>query len=615
MSTILNKISQISIYLKGSEGLEHEAEKVNEVVLFQPISKRASFDENSARLKARKWTFLSRLPLHRRLFLKIKTFFFHHLHLFISKERLSGEAKFKTVLAILLSQEELRDFFLGSRKSKESFFAALKNGAAAAHYHNFQLPNIDDKPLVIANGLTTLSGKKLSLIDDPIELNCQMATLSQGDKDAILYAILNQIERDPITSVLEVVADEGRPSHIEMTTCYAKCLIHSLDSTGKIAFTIEHNRSTSSLEPPEKREKGVVNQRIVYENGKHGAKNLIGSYSGELLTRNAVLEQLLFLINARNDESYYLLKTIPKESKSQEVLILFTSLFSWNEYDKILKEHEAIDQLHNHYLKVVSNTGETRFLHLKLHHQNLSFNALNKFPVPSETKAHMRDLNDETLIVLTACALDFLKIENPLSGLVLKMDEGRSSTEYLQKQKVVHDAIDHFHMHIKPIIKVLESALKKPLEQLHFEVATCIKALLLNKTVSERKLHGIDALIYTINLTTHLKFMHHTNCSHSNDKSGAANAIEKAQNAFRAIQGYSFLPGVQEQNELLLFQVLYSMYLVWEEPELNAGLNTGYVGEKFFRNFIQKNPETTRYLTPWLKHHPQMYLALSDYRL
>src|SRR5262249_31020235 len=112
----------------------------------------------------------------------------------------------------------------------------------------------------------------------------------------------------------------------------------------------------------------------------------------------------------------------------------------------------------------------------------------------------------------------------------------------------------------------------------------------------------------------YLHLLHNTNCHNSIDKTASASAVDKAACAFFKLEERSFLPGKSTQEEIALFALLYSLYLVWEEPALNAGLTTGFIGEKFFKNAIQKNPETTKYLTPWLKKHPEVYLGLSKYR-
>lgn len=105
MNDLLKEITQISIYFKEA------AERVNEVALFQPLMRQSQFNEESKPIAARKWRYTTNIPFFRRLSLKLQSFLFKHLPPLIPSERLTPEAKFKTVLAMLLTQEEVRDFF------------------------------------------------------------------------------------------------------------------------------------------------------------------------------------------------------------------------------------------------------------------------------------------------------------------------------------------------------------------------------------------------------------------------------------------------------------------------------------------------------------------------
>lgn len=570
---VLNKISQISIHLKG------RAEKISEVVLLQPISKKAAFDTTTAPLAKRTWTFLNSLTLYQRFFLKIQLFFLKRF-----QRDLDAENQFKTVVAILLSQEELRMFFLGDKTLKKAFFVALQSGAEKAGYKKFTAPKESDDPRALAKELTSINGGA-SLLDDYVQLNLKMSLLEDSKRDEILCAILSALDRPPLQSVLEVTTDQGIDCHIEMATHYAQFLVSEIKEDGLICFRTRLNSSRACCANDAR----TFNQHIVYEE-----ENVIGSYCGQLLHVSNALEQLLFLLNADPKHSHFWLEKSLEPTKQFEVL--FTSLFSWNEYDKILKEHNAIKKLHNTVLRIVKDDGSSEEIQLKLYHQNLSFNAFNKFPGPSEIKAHIRDFNAEMLIDFTKKTFALLNIDHPFFKL-----EPPYLADYLEAQKALLKRIDQFEAQRREFIDILNA--------LPSEVAISLKALL-----SIKHLSGIDAYIFTTILARHLNILHNTNCHHATDRSGSASAIDKAQSAFIKMQGHAFLPGVSSKEERSLFEVFYSMYLVWEEPEINAGLSTGFIGEKFFKNFIQKNPETTKYLTPWLKKHPQLYLALSKYR-
>lgn len=600
-----DQISQITIYLKSPE---KESERVNEIALFGPLSLKSNFDESSKTLAARKWTFNSHLPLPRLFFLKIQTFFFHTFKRFLPEERTSLGSKFRTVLAILLVQEELREFFLGSLSRKTHFFDALKKAAISLGISHFPLPDINLPSKIIATELTIIDSQEVSLIDDLVELNLQMATLKEQERNEILFQILNNIERPPITSVLEVSSVES--VKIEITTKYAKFQVQKIDDkTGKIHYICEENQSTPGRQASTSlTSNGVINQRIVFENSK-----LIGSYCGELLTSFNVVEQLLFLLKNQNDASlFFLLENPPPLKIAEDKIVVFTSLFSWNEYEKILQEHQAIDNCHNKILKIVYPNGQEEYLKLKLLHQNIPFNALNKYPSPAETKANLSDINDSMWIQLLPRCLKYLGLEDlQLTLLAERIDLMRSECDYLKKQQVILETIDQFQPLKKQIVFALEDY---PKDSAQFEAAFSLKQQLLGKKSEHKKLSGIDHLIYSSVLMKHLRVLHNKNCEHSTDKTAAATAVDKAQNAYYKIHKKFFLPQLASHEEIQLFQVLYSMYLVWEEPELNSGLSTGFIGEKFFKNFLQKNPETTRYLISWLKAHPEMYLGLSQYR-
>lgn len=592
-----DQISQITIYLKSPE---KDAERVNEISLFGPLSLKSNFDEGSKTLQKRKWTFNSHLPLPRIFFLKIQTFFFHRFRNFLPLERISSDSKFRTTLAILLVQEELREFFLGTEQRKRHFFEALKKASTHLGISNFALPDFNLSSKNIAEELTTLESKPVSLLNDLVELNLQMATLKEEERNEFLFQILSNIERPPITSVLEIQTLESLK--IEVTTKYAKFQVQKIDDkTGRIHFLSEDNQTTSGLPPKNFLSSGVINQRAVFENDKS-----LGSYCGELLTSFNVIEQLLFLLK-QNGGVYFLLDDVPPLKIAEDKIVVFTSLFSWNEYEKILQEHQAIDSCHNKVLKIVHPNGLEEYLRLKLLHQNIPFNALNKYPTPAEIKASLSDLNDAMWIQLLPRALKYLGLqEGKVATLADKINAVRTESDYLKKQQVILDCIDQFQPLKKQLIVTLD---QYPQTSAKFAAAFALKEQLIGKKIS-----GIDHLIYSTVLMKHLRVIHNKNCEHSTDKTAASTAIDKALNAFYKIKQKAFLPELATNDETQLFQVLYSMYLVWEEPELNSGLSTGFIGEKFFKNFLQKNPETTHYLISWLKAHPEMYLGLSQYR-
>lgn len=593
MPEILDKISQISIYLK------EEKERINEIALFQPLAQKSSFNEASKPINQRKWSYTYKLPFMRRLSLKVQSFLFKKAPMLIPSERLTSEAKFKTVLAILLAQEPLREFFFSNEKRRENFFSAAKEAALAIGYADFITPS-GKNPFKISQSMTLIKGKQESLIDDLAELNLQMAALGHQERNEILFRILNQVERPPITSILEVMHG-AETEKIALTTKYVKYKIHDIDSmTGKINYRFSADQATSSIRTRDNSlpgMKGVMNQRCALDSE---TGEWIGSYSGSLSLEHHILEQMLFILNIEKEE-VYLLESAPQ---AEEKTILLTSLFSWHEMSLIIDQHKAIRSLNKKVLKI----GADRYIRLNLLHMNISFNAFNKYPIPAEMGAMIRDINDQALITLL---WDFWKrqglFSSKLAALKEEVDLIAYELDFLKHQERLLKAIDSFRELKLEMIAQLENAPET-------EHTRAGLSLLKGKRPEGKTLRGIDFLLYLNTLSRYLGYSHNKNCQNSTDRSAGANAADKAQHAYRKIHGSEFLPDYADKQEISLFKVLYSMYLVWEEPELNAALSTGFVGEKFYHNFFQKNPETTRYLIKWLKEHPEMYLGLSNQR-
>ncbi len=587
MKEQLEEISQISIYLK------EEQERVNEVALFQPLALKTAFDVTSKPINQRKWSYTQNLPLLRRLSLKVQSFLFKKAPFFVPKERLTEEAKFKTVLALLLAQESLRDFFFATEKRRDNFFAAIRQAARARNYHDFSVPE-GNTPLTISQNLTTLTGKSKSLIDDLSELNLQMAALNHNERNEILFNILNHVERPPIHSIVEVMHGE-KIKEIALTTKYAQYKVKDIYTNGKVDYRYIEDYATSSIRTRTNMQpgvKGVVNQRYSLD---AMTGEWIGSYSGELTSKRNLLEQILFMLDVKGEK----VTLVDDAPNAEEKTFLFTSLFSWHEIGLITDQHKAIRELNRKVLKI----GE-RSIRLHLIHYNISFNAFNKYPTPREIGATITDINDEALILLTHAVWEKLGLHSEeLTKIKQTVDANNSERDFLKHQEKLLKTIDAFRSLKKELIIQLED-----------KGAPALLTILKGKMPDGRKLQGIDLLLHLNEVTKELGYSHNKNCQNATDRSGGGSAADKAQHAFQKIYFRSFLPGYASKQEVSLFSVLYSMYLVWEEPEINAALSTGFVGEKFYQNFFQKNPETTRYLIRWLKKHPEIYLGLSDQR-
>lgn len=594
----MKEINQISIYLKENK------QKVNEVSLAYPL-RYGSEAQTEAVLAKRTWNYNSPLPFLKKAGLKIQKLLCKYLPRYIPSDRLTAEAKFKTVLALLLAQEEVRDFFLHDPSRRKKFLLNIQHAAVQSGYLNLELPNLDMTPLDIACQLTRVANGPTSLIHSPLELNQHMAALRHQEKCELLSLILNQVERPPILSVVEITGKiEGteQAQSIQLTTQYAQYKILDYDArSGRLSYSYKEDHATSSIRtkdncPPDAI--GAINQRAVFETMEH---QWISSYCGKLETPFNVLEQLLLIVGEKNGS--LMLHEQCKE-RADKKKILFTSLYSWDEYALITDQREALRKW-NRWI-VQSNT-QTIQLHLL--YFNIPFNALNKFPSPAEIRANMEDLNDEALLTLCSESWSHLGLHcQPLEQLAHSLSILNSThLPFLQREKAHLEAIDHFRQIKKGLIQEL-----LPLKEDPFKWS--MLGLLSGKKPDGKQLKGMDKLLYLSYVAQELGYCHNKNSRKATDRIAGADAADKAQFAYWRLSAKPYLPGYETREEKELFSVLYSLYLVCEEPEINTWLSTGFIGEKFHKNFLQKNPETTRYLTKWLKSHPEIYLGLSRYR-
>ncbi len=550
MKELICHISKISIYLKKDE------EKINEVVLFEPLKRNTSLNA-SQRIEQRKWTFIHPLSPLKRLSLKAQSFAYRHFPFLIPASRLSTETKLKTVIAFLLSQEGLREYFLEEEKLRTSFLTVLEEVAHLFGCRPF-LVSTDDTALDICRYLTWIPEKNISLIDDLMELNVQMATLSREERNEILFSILSRVVRAPLHSVLEVTMGEETKT-ISLFTTYSKYTLFKKEKN-QLYFSCEKDRTTASL--PIAHSQGTADQRMVWDETQ-GA--LIGGYSGALNSYDHVLEQLFFFLGLQNEE-VFLLNQLPQESRYEEKKILLVSLYGWNELQYIVDQNDAIRKLDQKFLQI----GNKRYIKLNLLHQNITFNVLNNYPLPAETEAQLNDKNTLSLIAFTAEVgkregWDFAPLEQVADRVekIRALEEG-TCDQFLAKQKLLLQAIDQF----KEIRKELPALFpaQNPL------VATLYQLL------KKKNLKGIDTLIESHFLAEQLGYLQNRNCTDGVGRTASAQAIDKALYAYSSLLKAPFLPEGATTDEISLFKALYSMYLVWEEPEEGIAWSTGYMG-------------------------------------
>lgn len=553
MEQHLFEIGSITLTLKDGD------RKTSEITLSEPFAKELRLD--SALQK--RWTFRA-LSWSSRL----QNFLYQKFSWLIPKKTRSTESKFQTVLALLLMQEELRDYFFGSETRKSDFFKAVEKTAQEL-------------------GITPPSYNELQeAFEDPAVLSRAIATLEVSEREEMLHKLLSNLTRPPITSELAL----GKRPPLALTTRFATYTIDKITEAGEIHYTALLEKGYPHLKSSSHH---VVNQRKVVDTSDPKAPLLLGAYCGELLTLSQVLAQTLFLLGIEKERVALLEERPPNVIEKP---LFFLSLFSWHELDKLQEEHESIEGVHGQVLQ-----ADEHVYALTAYHLNIPLGALNKYPTPEETRAQMKDLNAEALCYLTWRV--FRQIPNtPLEGqlhtLVQELDHARSEVDFLMKKRAILAVIDAFYGMRSEILHTLG-------ESPGLIAAAC------HNLLSMKTLAGMDALITVSLLLRLLDIDHSTNCQHSLDRTAAASASDKAQHAAVALSGHFFLPHDSDEQ---LFKVLYSLYLVWEEPELTTALGTGFLGEKYHKNIFVRNGETTAYLIEWLKKHPDVYLGLSNYR-
>ena len=534
MTISLQEITKISIYLK------ERAKRLNELVLFPPL------DSNLPNLK-RKGAHSLRYKFHR--------FLFRYLPILIPSDRVTTEAQFKTVVALLLMNPEGREYFLGDFKKQKAFYAALEEAALACNVQNFS-PTKQDTPLKISQDLTCLKGLPLSLIEDPAALNLQIALIDDQSYREILFQILSRVERSPITAVLEITLPDIVQSTF-LSTCFAQYKISDYDLIGgRISYSFAPNRATSSIRTVQNilpNAKGAINQHSVHdlEDG-----NWIGSYCGELSTPFHVLEQILLVLNDSSGE-VYLLDHPPSDLPIQEKKIFFTSFYAWYEFEPLTEQWASIRKWDQKILKCGNG-----YYKLNLLYFNIPIHA--KYPTPGETKASMHDINDEAIISLTAAAWKKLRIEHEeLMSIAARAESLRAlgDNAFLERERSLLEEIDAFSSIKGQLINQLEK-----LPHTHFLVA--LKALLSEKKRDGQILNGMDHLLHLDYVVRELGYSSNKNCQSGSERLAKADATDKAQHSYQKMRKSPFLPGSDSEEEGVLFKVLYNMYLATENKML-----------------------------------------------
>lgn len=516
-------------------------------------------------------------------------------HLFPLKP-LNSEVKFKTLLALLLSQEELFSYFLCSNERKNNFRAAIEKIAGRLELGNFFWPE-EEEPHLIAKALTTPFGCKKSLLEEKRKLYRNLHAIKKNERAQLLFELLEMIDRPDLTSELLIECKSSDPHRIGLKTCYGRYEVKGVLADGKI--DVQSKREAITPSTGYLRCTSVKNLRSTID---LGTNEKIASYSGEISTIHNALEVLLFLLGNEGDCDYYLSENEPSMPIIEKE-IFFTSLYSWNELTMIHAEKSALDALDDHYLLCYDAKGNKRAYHLKLRYLNFAFNALNHFPKPEEIEATIDEITLEGKIFLLAATARKLNLSSPiLFSIEERIARAKKEKDFFTKKRRLIEALNdfksseeellaHFYMkknHNSPLISAIDRLFSKGSKA--------------------------TALINLCYILSELKLDHHINCKRGIDRTGALSALNKAQRAFSSFTETPFLPGYDHEENEPLFSLLYSLYLIWEESEINSALASGFSGERFHKNPFKRNREATFYLTPWIKKHPESYLGISSER-
>lgn len=481
------------------------------------------------------------------------------IHWFSLNKQSSAEQLFLTAVALLIAEPLWRTMILKTEKMRTHFLNVVHQ---IAHVYGVTCDETDietiERQIQDSTYLKTLAHSKRILGEAKIQ--------------QVQCLLLDELEKLPISSTLNITCVDGQ-SCIRFKTSYVKYKVHAIEPSGHIIYHCQIDKNTSSIRTqqsifPDIR--GVIGQRIVQSDC-----GTMSSSSGELSTRYHVLEQILCLLQLTSEE----VSLLPSRS-APEKCILFTSLYAWHELDLILEQKEAIESLNG--LLLSSEKGAYR---LRLLYMNIPLNVWSRLPAPAETTAVLRDLNDQALIWLTYAT--FLQLELPREQLRTWVDAFDTiDKDFFHAAQMRLGLIDAFNQYKVDLIPYLQR------QGAH--LAQIVVALLTQKRPDGKALRGIDTLLYLEQLTTSLRILHHKNCQRATHRSSAAHAADKAQYAFTKIAQAPFLPGAASDEQHKLFEALYSLYLLWEEPTMHHILNTGEEGS--FETTLCKNSEISRYL-------------------
>jgi len=468
---------------------------------------------------------------------------------------------FTTALTSLMTQPLWRRMMLTSTTIHEQFVTTAQHLAKKYGVH-LELATVED--------LERESSQSACLQ----KLAKRIHLIGKDKIQNVTASLLDELPKPPITSTLKITYETGE-STFEFTTRYAKYKIQSLHpSSGLVDFTCQQNQETCSLSTQENilpDHRGVVGQRILWT-----GEQQLASYSGELNTTYHILEQVLCSLGITSSPV-----TLTQASAVQEErCMLFTSLYSWTDLERIVQQYRAVESLNGKVVTLPEASYQLRLLYL-----NVPLSLWSKLPSPGETGAVLQDMNDQTWIWLTHQCAQRLRIPtDSLEKWNQKLD--RTHSDFFRHEQQRLTVIDAFRLYLLDLLPYLSTRSD--------HLSQVLYALLSQKRPDKKKLRGLDYLIYLNHLVKELNLLQHKNCEHALYRSAAAKAADQAQFVVEQLTQEPMMPGLSPPQHLQLFETLYSLYLLKEEPHVHQLMATGDAST--FQKKVIKNPEIRRYL-------------------
>jgi|GEM_PF-2071682 len=561
-------------------------EKISEIAFCADLECKQPFaKEKPNPLRGQKERFSIAHNLCQKLSRKLGRTFFSTVRTLLYSKKLTDEILFKTTLTLLLKEESVATVFLHDHQRKNDLFTSIQRAAKQAGIEEgFSRDPSSD----LFQQLTWVSSLGASLFEDKRLFKFYLNLLSPKERTHYLFIILQEIQREPFTCQVEFQTEDNQYHNCFTSNYFGKTeLIQCKEIPANYTFFKKRCQSHPNLQLG--REK-LCNQHLILESThSQEEKKLLGGYCGNLENKKKVLEQLLFLLECRNEATIELKNEGNRDNRIQ---VYFTSFYSWHELDLIIAQKKAIDALDNKILCFQNQEGKKEEICLYLNHINFSF---SNWPEPSQTHCTIDALNNEALIPLIAKILPNIECLQETANKITSIKTlcpDQSTDQFFKKKQLLNEVLEEFDQYKPAIIQALKT---NPSLEAH-----CIKALLSGYLENKQKLQALDALLL-LNVLLEKEGILHNKSSNLTAKLFAVRACDQAQAALTKIDALPYYPGHTTAYKHNLFELLYSAYLLLDEPTFNAALCGGFLTKEQYQEEILKDREISRHLSPWME--------------